>query len=228
MILLKSLLKEIFDIKAGILSEASLRGEWWIQDGQSIFADGDVGDMNHEAIVQDSLRRQILGHFGIDVEDEYVGDFDDYAEQIFEVIGNKLNPTELEDWREEQYLSVIRSYFKRADSEMLKKMEYAYGSGDARKYALIHWGWQRMKQNTIQTQTLTPKDMKNISNGVWEAYESELENTDPEEVSETNPNGEHTFDIEVMSTRSWYQGIPWSVLEKASSTSLNPYRTRYE
>lgn len=225
MIKLQDLIKEI----VSVVLENQLRGEWWIQDGQAVFADGDVGDMNHEAIVIDSLRREILSSFGIDANEEYVGDFDKYANQIFEEIGNELNSQELEDWKEEQYGNVLISYFKRTNnSEMLKKMEYAWGRGDAREYALVNWGWQRVKQNIIQTQTLTSKDMNNIVSGIWEAYNSELEDTDEERISEENPTGEHTFDIEVMATRSLYRDIPWSVLEKKNSTALNPYRTRYE
>lgn len=41
-----------------------LSGEWWIDDGGSpMYADGDVGDMNHEMLVLESARPAALREF---------------------------------------------------------------------------------------------------------------------------------------------------------------------
>jgi hypothetical protein len=202
----------------GFLLESALRGEWWFEDGQALFADGDVGDTNHEGMVIDRLKREIIDELGGDASDsEYVEDFDAYAEDIFEHIGSDFTPEEIEDWKEEDYFSVIKSYILRVGSyELKEKFLYAYSSNkDAREYALIHWGWQRVKGNVIQTQTLTSRDIKNISNGLYEAYGEQLE--DPEV----------TFEIEVMATRSYYTEVPWPVIQKDDPTALNAYRARY-
>jgi len=208
-------------INEQILAEATLRGEWWFDDGQAIFADGDVGDVNHEGYVIDILKRQIIDALGGDASDlEHVEDFDDCKDEIFQEIGNDLDRKEREDWEEGQWFSAIMSYVKRKGSTELKeKLAYAFGNKDAREYALIHWGWQRVKGNVIQTQTLTRKDLEHIVSGLWEAYGEEL-NAEPGEE-------EHTFFIEVMSTRSLYENVPISVLEKKDPTALNQYRTRY-
>ena len=36
-----------------------IRGEYWIIDGSATFADGDVGDMNHEGYAIDHARHRI-------------------------------------------------------------------------------------------------------------------------------------------------------------------------
>jgi hypothetical protein len=229
---LKRLIMEV----ASILFEGRLRGEWWFEDGQAVYADGDTGDINHEGRVIDALRREILDALGVDAGNhDYAPDFNDVKDEIIQNIGDELNAEELEAWKNDEFAEVVISYLKRkGDSKIDNKIYYIRGHDskgktlDAREYALVNWGWQRVKGNVIQTQTLTSKDLNSIVSGLWDAYNDELENRDEGRVSNENPQGEQTFDIEVMSTRSWYQGVPWSVLEKKNPTSLNPYRTRYE
>ncbi len=220
-----------------LLKETHLRGEWWFQDGQAVFADGDVGDRNHEAIVIDTLRRQVLDALDVDTGNlEYVPDIGDGSirDKVFQSISDELTPQELEDWENHEFNNAIASYLTRKGDKNIKEIIY-YIRGhddkgktlDVREYALIHWGWQRVKGNTIQTQNLRPEDLQNISRGLYDAYGDELEEKDDSQISELNPLGEVAFDIEVNSTRSWYVGVPISILEKKDPTSLNPYRTRY-
>ena len=226
MIKLKSLIKEIVNI----ILESHLMGEWWFEHGQSIAADGDIGDTNHEGYVIESLKREIVDELGGDASGyEYIGDFSDVAKEIYENIGDDLTPNEKEAWLGKKYASAIGSYINRkGDRKLKEKFLYAFDSSkDAREYALVHWGWQRVKTNVVQTQTLTKGDLQNITNGLCDAYGEELENTDESRVSEDNPRGEHTFYIEVMATRSLYEDVPWSVLSKDDPTSLNKYRRRY-
>ena len=49
----------------------TIRGEYWIVDGQTHYADGDVGDINHEGYALDHLRRKIFDAVDIDPGDEY-------------------------------------------------------------------------------------------------------------------------------------------------------------
>jgi hypothetical protein len=203
----------------GIIKESKFRGEWWFEDGQAIYADGDVGDTNHEGRVINILKMQIVDELGGDTSNdvEYAGEFDDYADEIFEHIGGEFTPEELEDWKEGKYFDAIKSYIVRAGSmELKEKFLYAFSSNkDAREYALKYWGWQRVKGNVIQTWTLTTQDLKNITSGLYEAYDEEL--NEPDAV----------FFIEVMTTRSFYEDVPWRVLQKDNPTALNAYRTRY-
>jgi len=233
MIKLKSLLKSFL-----LKENRNIQGEWWFQDGNAVYADGDVGDMNHEAYVIDILKRQILDALDVDTSNydfvPYIND-DEISNEIFSNIKDELTPEELQKWEDGEIGTVIISYLTRQGEKDIKNILY-YIRGrddkghtlDPREYALVHWGWQRVKTNNIQTQTLTSKDLSNIVSGLYEAYGDALEETNPDNITDENPTGEPTFNIEVMSTRSWYEGIPISVLEKKSATALNSYRHRYE
>lgn len=233
----KSQLKQIIKEIVNLIKEHGMRGEWWFQDGQAVFADGDVGDMNHEAYVIDALKRQLLDALGVDYSRyDQIPDLGDshIRDEIFDNIKDELTPEELEEWQNNEFNDVIISYLKRQENKDVREVIY-YIRGhdnkgknvDPREYALIHWGWQRVKGNVIQTQTLTSKDLNNIVNGLNDAYQ-DLEETDPDNISDTNPTGEPTVNIEVMSTRSWYENVPISILEKKNAMALNPYRMRYE
>jgi len=49
----------------------NLSGEWWIADGQALYADGDIGDMTHEGYAIDYAKRLVLDALGLDTDDEY-------------------------------------------------------------------------------------------------------------------------------------------------------------
>jgi len=221
MIKLKDLLsKDILKITKnsfkGLLREAILRGEWWISDGQSIFANGDVGETNHEMYAADILKRQILDELGIDSSYyEYVPDLNDIEDEIYKEIQDELTDQEKQLWQENIVEAIISYLQRRGDANIKEKTSYAFGNKDAREYALEHLHWQRVKGNVIQTQTLTRDDLKNIVNGLYDAYGDEVEQ---EGV---------TFNMEVMATRSWYTEIPMSVLETLNPSDLNQYRSRY-
>lgn len=50
--------------QAGYLSKISQRGEFWLADGVATYADGDIGDYNHEGVVIDT----ILANHNMDFE----------------------------------------------------------------------------------------------------------------------------------------------------------------
>jgi hypothetical protein len=86
---------------------------------------------------------------------------------------------------------------------------------DPREYGLRHYGWQRVKGNHVQTQTLTPKDLKNIANGLWDANNDLTE----EDVTE--------FNIEVVATGAYYTDIPYSIICKENPALLREYQKVY-
>ena len=111
-------------------------------------------------------------------DDEFIGNYEQYKDEIFHNIGNEFNSDELELWNDEIYEQAVISYIKRTSPEIYEKVNYAYGRGDAREYAMKRWGWARMVRNNIQIYTLTSDILKRIVNGLWEAYHDELEEKD--------------------------------------------------
>lgn len=59
--------KQLFEIYENMILSEDTRGEYWITDsGDVIYADGDIGDMNHETIIIDQLTGTFLNIFDID------------------------------------------------------------------------------------------------------------------------------------------------------------------
>lgn len=162
---------------------AQLQGEWWIIDGQAIYADADIGEMSHEAYVVQSIQSQYaydkfnhgewIDWDGFKIELAKESFQEQYPAMNFERFA-KTFPEKVKD----MYLGKLKEMGISNDEYLI-----AEGHGDAREYGLKHLGWKRVKQNNIQTETLTSDDLKNIANGLWEAYDEECEN--------------HTFNIEL-------------------------------
>lgn len=61
--LFKKFIKTIIQETLQVLNESEI-GEWWIYPGgHAEYANGDVGDMNHEGFVIQYLSREIYEHF---------------------------------------------------------------------------------------------------------------------------------------------------------------------
>jgi hypothetical protein len=219
-----------------LLLEARLHGEWWIDDtGGAQFADGDVGDMNHEGYVIQLLTHQILEHFDIgNDEDGSLGDFEQEIGESLKDKGDIQTEEQMEEYIEDpsSYMLKIlqRDKFTPDDKQTEDALFIAYGSvttRDARSYSMKYWGWKAVRGSVIQTWNLTRQDLDAIVRGLGDAYNEALDETDPDEITDDNPEGHRTFELEVFSTRSVYRHIPLPVLEKRDPTALNPYRTRY-
>lgn len=113
--------------------EPELRGEWWLDDsGQATFADGDVGDYNHEMVAFGSA-------LGVDLEDP----------EIPEMIPGEALSDEAVAWLRENG----------ADE---KAIDYLRGGADARDYAMDHMGWIRVKDNMFQASSFDDAALGNI------------------------------------------------------------------
>lgn len=67
----------------------TIRGEYWIVDGSVNYADGDVGDTNHEGYALDHLRRLVLGAVDIDPGDDY--DWEELLKDIPQALNEALD-----------------------------------------------------------------------------------------------------------------------------------------
>jgi hypothetical protein len=221
--LFKTLIREI--VKQ-YLREVRLSGEFWIDDSGSAWsADGDIGDINHEGMVIETVTREVLDLLGIDASNHEYVNIDDQFDEIYNNIKDNLSETQLERWQDGDTMEIIEEYLKTLNVEHLnEKLNVIKGGMDARDYGMKFLGWIRLKSNNIQVETLTRDDINSIVKGLWDAYGYEIENT-PEDGEEDSEG--ITFNIEVNSTRSWYEDVPMSVLEKRDPTALNPYRTRF-
>jgi hypothetical protein len=165
--------------------DGSLNGEWWLSNGQAMYADGDIGDTNHEGYVIDL----ILGQHDLDY---------DTLDALKMKAESEEEPRDIYEILETDY------------GFNTEEIEVVLGSTDARIYGLKHLGWQRVNGNSVQTQTLTSRDLANIANGLWDAYDEQCENA--------------KFDIEVEANKRFYTGIPYSVISSEQPAQVMRYK----
>jgi hypothetical protein len=154
--------------------------EYWIQDGGDVdYADGDIGDMNHEAIVIRTVQGRIIdtasskyhlrnnhgGYFDADSQwDEFQNALAmEFAKEMIEA--KPANQKKIE--KSVHYDP--EPFFKAALKQCgVKQPEYdvANGVGDARDYAMERWGWKTYRNGNVDTWRLTRKDMQDIIKGL--------------------------------------------------------------
>jgi len=206
--------------KEKLKKEAALNGEWWIIDGYAQFADGDIGDLNHEGAAIQSARGSILGDLG-SIEDADFIDWDAFREKTcHEFIEKSSQYDDLTEEYENNPVEFFWQYICKPNGVERPVFEMAEDMCDIRAVAMQHWGHKRMVGTVIETYTLTPQDLDSITAGIWNAYDDSLDGAE-------NTGREITFTIEVDATRSLYEDVPVSVLEKNNVASLAPYRVRY-
>jgi hypothetical protein len=212
-----------------LIESAVVSGEYWIIDGSAVYADGDIGDMNHEAYVIDHLNRIFLDIFDINKDEPLpLSEYENQIGQWFMENGIIQPGTESEESYNNDPANFMLNYllanhldkFNNDKQQLTDAFFLAYGSSgrqDARDYGMRHLGWIRVAGNNIQTWTLTSKDMDNISRGINDVLSQE-NNEDESEINEM------TFNVESMSNRKFYVDVPFEVIDSGDVTRLLQYR----
>lgn len=189
-----------------------MTGEWWITDsGQAIFADGDIGDCNHEGVVIDHIVPDIAELAGLKVDDDvdlqaFVQDFNNLMDE--RAANKDGGDIDIESEMIEMQLAEL--YKNKEQAKDAWECVFNY-SKDAREYACKWLGWIRVAGNTMQTQTLTRAQLKRIGDGLVDIHEEER--LDGEE-----------WDIHVMGNQKMYYDVPTHVILKGDPVGLLPYR----
>jgi hypothetical protein len=183
-------------------------GEFWIQNGTATGADGDINDTNHEGEAIMSAQAEIM---------DGEGDWDEWKQSVAKeeynlAMQSAQTPEEKQQieqkWNadngEEFLMEALRQ--RNVDNDLYLMAE---GWGDVRKFAMKRWGWKRLASDNVETWTLTASDLRDIANGLWDAYGEEAES--------------ETFNIYCYATNKWYNEIPFEVISKENPTALNSY-----
>ena len=157
--------------------EILVSDEYWFDEyGSTMYANGDVGDMNHETHVEQLVTGTILGYFNLEIGDFGSFDLRDYEEKILEVLLDDIDEEKQEEYLEEFYDDpdkFIVDYIVRTFNEPKEKIEKMLNIRDARAYAIEEWGWSRVHGNSIEVNRLTQKQLKLVSRGIWNALDEE-------------------------------------------------------
>ena len=168
---------------------SKIRGEYWIQGGQVEFADGDVGDQNHEMVALNSVAADHLDsltdyaeELNIDHKEE-LGGMDDDPSQSARHLLQAIYYTLLEQafGVEFQAMMLDNSVASAKVAEgIVKKLginmevyNILGGGGDARLYVMKHDGWIAVRSNNIELFGYDANKKKQISNGIEEILDQE-------------------------------------------------------
>lgn len=205
-------LRNIKTIDELLIHYAEMRGEYWIDDsGYAQYADGDIGDANHEGIALERLVREVLFTLGVEINDELRSlDLSDYADEIYAKLENDEDKA---DWEIDPETVVERIVKQRGMENVEDIFNVLHHKMDPRMFALKHWGWKRVKGNNIETWTLTNEDLQDILHGLDSTGELD-----------TDEFGLEEFNIDVGSTQAFYKDVPLHVIEQGNLTLLQEYR----
>jgi hypothetical protein len=223
----------LLEDEAGTLGgrgKRSIKGEFWLDDtGYPTFADGDLGDMNHEAVAMDHLRREIierhptLSHYAGDEYPDWEGFLREASgdnEYLRGVTNNvsmrhirKLNEKGMADSEKIRQLDDLLQSLGVDDDTM--DVAQGVGDTDARLYAAKNWGWTRMDGNNLETHGLSQGKLKKLADGVSSAA------SDREDIYD------ELFDIYDFESRKFYQDVPFDVLEAGDVKALRDYTTKF-
>lgn len=167
--LIQRLLKEYSD------DTIVVRGEYWFDErGNAQYADGDTGDMNHEAYVIQRCTNEVLNYFRLDSDN--VGDLSEFQDEIIQIVQNKVGDSwgDIEDDPASAIIKYLVKFFKIPEEKADELVLTAYGSrGDAREYAIKNWNWIRVHGPNIEVNKLNAETMKKVAEGVRDALEQE-------------------------------------------------------
>ncbi len=180
-----------------------LRGEWWIDDnGDATYADGDVGDQNHEMVAFESLsgigsEELGMGPSDFDVNSIVERYLDGQQTDVTSDDIEKMSPAAFKKFAKSLSINTKRKGdFSKAEIVALQELEDrganpsffewffdAGNAADARDYALEHKGWIRVQGDHFQVWDFNDDALDRIKNfDGWEETENpeELENSEDE------------------------------------------------
>jgi len=203
--------KPIFPtLSEGWGSQRTLSGEYWLDNGSSLYAEN---DMDHTIHVIDVARSFIADELELGFGDE-IDDWDgicaELAAQNPELGPDIMSKTgAVRSWAgDRQKLEAFLA--QHGISMELWDIANWIGDTDPRLYAAQHWGWVRNQGNNIETYDLSRSKLKEIANGLGDAYfDEELE--------------QQAFDIYVYNTKAFYRDVPFDIIEAGDVAALRDY-----
>lgn len=165
-----------------------IRGEYWIIDGSVDFADGDVGDFNHESIALDHIFRQwaepvknVAEEYGIETDFESYDQVD--SEAVFDTIGEILEILQ-QDHNEQDANNILMQQLG------MNRPTYLVicGRGHAVLYVMEYEGWIALRGTSADLFGFDEKKRKSLSDGIEEIlYQEGGEGLDDEEDDAEEP-----------------------------------------
>lgn len=158
--------------------------EFWLTPDGAIYCDGDAGvDVpNHEAVVRqrclcealgameqsDNEAVQAISHkLSLLAEDDIID-----GPMVSETLNNFIDDLNRDGVLSNEEVDDIYSFIREHVDVEEWILDVAFGtdSYDVRAYAIDRWGWHRVVDRIIQTNSVTPSSLKDIADGLYDAY----------------------------------------------------------
>lgn len=172
-----------------------IRGEYWVVDGRMDFADGDVGDQNHEMIALNAIASDHLDSIvdyaeELDIDVRKLGRMDDDPSQeayhLIKSIWYTLNE------RGESPLKITELILKKIgiDMEVYKMLASGGDSrlnriaevSDPRLYVMKNYGWIAVRSNNIELFGYDQNKRQELVSGIEEILDQEGVEEPDEEI----------------------------------------------
>lgn len=164
-----------------------VRGEYWIDDcGQALYADGDVGDRNHEAFVLEQAMSGVLDALNLSFDDDNRS-LHDFWEAV-----DTFNADNIEDYKtsdkfrdpEDTMITLLKRMGKWTPQlgelldcalDRLEHPLYALPDTpkDVREFAIVRWGWGWVKENWIGIHRFDKETRQRIVRGIDDILDQE-------------------------------------------------------
>jgi hypothetical protein len=160
-----------------------LTGEYWIDDtNHLVFADGDVGDDNHESYALRTAQSKVSDALGLD--DEEVE-----SEGFMKVLRAHLDE-EMPGWerlhREPNIAALRMCENDNRDISMLEMNTACELVKDARDVAIKEWGWISVRRGNIVMWEADKPRMEKLYRAIGDAFFEEGTDLTPEMEAETD------------------------------------------
>lgn len=169
-----------------------INGEYWIMDGYTVFADGDIGDYNHEGYATEHVFGahqeeiyDLADEYDISHEDNRYHDNPNPEElsKLLSEIQEKIVESMPEDEQSESEASAIIMQKLQIDQETLTIL---YGYGDAAGYCMRREGWIAVRDNNAELYGWNTNSQKSLASGLDEILSHDGDDDAPDELVEIN------------------------------------------
>lgn len=172
-----------------------IRGEWWITDNEVSYADGDIGDVNHEFMAL----QYVVGNFvdditnaleelGLDPSDYRLNRYDEpdfeavqnAMERGVEVLMYGLDFDDSEPSMDDTSVQQQKMTEEQAEQKMMEMIgcnpeafAILRGNGDASVYVMQHEGWIAVRENNAELFGWNQHSKANLASGIAEILSQE-------------------------------------------------------
>ena len=157
----------------------TITGEYWIIDGQTSYADGDVGDTNHSGYALDHLRRKVAEALGEECAE--MPDWDAFVREIPKLLNVALD-LGLSGFVKSPHVEDVYDELCKFKNQLgldQEDIDYAFergggkGGGDVRNYMALKYGWITCHGNRLSVWHLTRDALEQIVDAIYDLMEGE-------------------------------------------------------